>query len=185
MKREFQYPSRDGVTQIHAIEWEPEGEIHAVMQLCHGMVEFIDRYDAFAKYLNEHGIYVVGHDHLGHGKSVQNEEYHGYFHKTNGNEYVIGDIHKLREMTQKKYPDKPYFMLGHSMGSFLIRQYMEMYGSGLSGVIVMGTGAQPGVALFFGKLLCKVIAAFKGDDYRSAFVDIINGLSLPEQIRTG
>ena len=127
MKREFQYPSRDGVTQIHAIEWEPEGEIHAVMQLCHGMVEFIDRYDAFAKYLNEHGIYVVGHDHLGHGKSVQNEEYHGYFHKTNGNEYVIGDIHKLREMTQKKYPDKPYFMLGHSMGSFLIRQYMEMY----------------------------------------------------------
>ena len=56
MKREFQYPSRDGVTQIHAIEWEPEGEIHAVMQLCHGMVEFIDRYDAFAKYLNEHGI---------------------------------------------------------------------------------------------------------------------------------
>ena len=112
MKREFQYPSRDGVTQIHAIEWEPEGEIHAVMQLCHGMVEFIDRYDAFAKYLNEHGIYVVGHDHLGHGKSVQNEEYHGYFHKTNGNEYVIGDIHKLREMTQKKYPDKPYFMYG-------------------------------------------------------------------------
>ena len=89
MKREFQYPSRDGVTQIHAIEWEPEGEIHAVMQLCHGMVEFIDRYDAFAKYLNEHGIYVVGHDHLGHGKSVQNEEYHGYFHKTNGNEYVV------------------------------------------------------------------------------------------------
>ena len=64
MKREFQYPSRDGVTQIHAIEWEPEREIHAVMQLCHGMVEFIDRYDAFAKYLNEHGIYVVGHDHL-------------------------------------------------------------------------------------------------------------------------
>lgn len=70
-------------------------------QLCHGMVEFIDRYDAFAKYLNEHGIYVVGHDHLGHGKSVQNEEYHGYFHKTNGNEYVIGDIHKLREITRK------------------------------------------------------------------------------------
>ena len=56
MKREFQYPSRDGVTKIHAIEWEPEGEIRAVLQLCHGMVEFIDRYDAFAKYLNDPGI---------------------------------------------------------------------------------------------------------------------------------
>ena len=93
------------------------------------------------------------------------------FGHPNGNECVIADIHTLRTMTQKKYPDKPYFMLGHSMGSFLIRQYMEMYGPGLSGVIVMGTGAQPGAALFFGKLLCKVIAAFKGDDYRSTFVD--------------
>ena len=171
MKREFQYPSRDGVTQIHAIEWEPEGEIHAVMQLCHGMVEFIDRYDAFAKYLNEHGIYVVGHDHLGHGKSVQNEEYHGYFHKTNGNEYVIGDIHKLREMTQKKYPDLPYFFLGHSMGSFLTRQYIQMHADGLSGAIIMGTGSQPGIILHIGKLICRTIALFRGWTYRSAFVD--------------
>ena len=145
----------------------------------------------FAKYLNEHGIYVVGHDHLGHGKSVQNEEYHGYFHKTNGNEYVIGDIHKLREMTQKKYPDKPYFMLGHSMGSFLIRQYMEMYGSGLSGVIVMGTGAQRESRYFLenycakSSLHLKVMITGVHLWITWHLVDIINGLSLPEQIRTG
>ncbi len=171
MKREFTYPSRDGVTQIHAIEWKPEGEIRAILQICHGMVEFIDRYDEFACFLNEHGIYVIGNDHLGHGKSVQSEEYHGYFHKTMGNEYVIGDIHKLRGITQKQYPELPYFMLGHSMGSFLIRQYMEMYGKGLNGVIVMGTGVQPGIALVSGKFLCKVIAAFKGENYRSSLID--------------
>lgn len=171
MKQEFTYPSRDGVTRIHAIEWKPEGEIKAVLQLCHGMVEYIDRYDAFARFLNEHGYYVVGHDHLGHGGSVRSEELHGYFHETRGNECVIGDIHKLRLITKEKYPDIPYFMLGHSMGSFLIRQYMELYGEGLSGVIVMGTGSQPAVVLGAGRMLCRAIAAVRGWTYRSALID--------------
>ena len=140
---------------FRSVEWKPEGEIHAVMQLCHGMVEFIDRYDAFAKYLNEHGIYVVGHDHLGHGKSVQNEEYHGYFHKTNGNEYVIGDIHKLREMTQKKYPDKPYFMLGHSMGSFLIRQYIAVLAKKYIPAVPLGNKSGSEKAWEIGRASCR------------------------------
>lgn len=171
MKTDFTYLSQDGKTQIHGIEWKPEGEIKAVLQLCHGMVEYIGRYDHFARYLNEHGYYVVGNDHLGHGESAQSDELHGYFHHPMGNEYVVGDIHTLREMTQKKYPDVPYFMLGHSMGSFLIRQYMEMHGSGLSGVIVMGTGSQPGIVLSLGKMLCRIIAAFRGWHYRSNLID--------------
>lgn len=171
MKRDFTYPSRDGLTQIHAVEWKPEGEVKAVLQMCHGMVEYIDRYDAFAKFLNGHGYYVVGNDHLGHGESVQREELHGYFHESRGNEYVIGDIHKLRMMTREKYPHVPYFMLGHSMGSFLIRQYVELYGKGLSGVIVMGTGYQPAIVLAAGRMLCRVIALFKGWTYRSRLID--------------
>lgn len=171
MKREFTFLSRDSVTQIHAIEWKPDGEVKAVLQMCHGMVEYIDRYDGFAAFLTEHGYYVVGHDHLGHGASVQGEEYHGYFHENKGNEYVIGDIHKLRVMTQKKYPHVPYFMLGHSMGSFLIRQYMEMYGQNLAGVIVMGTGSQPAVVLGAGRMFCRIIAVFKGWNYRSSIID--------------
>lgn len=171
MKRHFTYPSRDGLTQIHAIEWKPEGEVKAVLQMCHGMVEFIDRYDEFARFMTDKGFYVVGHDHLGHGESVRSDEFHGFFHQKLGNEYVIGDIHKLRELTQKQYPDVPYFMLGHSMGSFLIRQYMKMYGKGLAGVIVMGTGCQPPAMVAAGKLLCRIIAAVKGWNYRSTLID--------------
>ncbi len=171
MKREFFYPSRDGVTGIHAIEWIPEGEIKAVLQICHGMTEYIGRYEEFALYLNKKGIYVTGHDHLGHGQSIQSEEYYGYFHEKKGNQYVIGDIHKLRGITQRKYPEVPYFMLGHSMGSFLLRQYLTMYGKGLKGAIIMGTGHHGMFTLNAGQVLCRITALFKGWKYRSAFIN--------------
>ena len=132
MKHEFYYTSRDSVTKIHAIEWLPDRDIKGVLQICHGMVEYIDRYDEFAEFMSEHGYYVVGHDHLGHGKSIQTEADLGYFDERKGNQYVIGDIYQLQEMTRKKYPDVPYFMLGHSMGSFLLRQYLTMYAEGLA-----------------------------------------------------
>ena len=171
MKQEFYYPSRDGKTQIHAIEWIPEGEMKGVLQICHGMVEYINRYDEFAEFMAGHGYYVTGHDHLGHGKSIQTEEDLGYFNEIRGNQYVIGDIHKLRELTMKKHPGVPYYMLGHSMGSFLLRQYLTMYGTGLAGAIIMGTGYQGALVLNAGQLVCKVIAVFKGWKYRSKFVD--------------
>ncbi len=171
MKQEFYYLSQDGATQIHAVEWIPEGEAKAVLQICHGMVEHIERYNEFAEFMAEHGIYVVGHDHLGHGKSVVSADKLGYFGEPDGNDYVIGDIHKLRLQSAAKYPDVPYFMLGHSMGSFLLRQYLGCYSEGLAGAIVMGTGEQPSMVLAAGKLVCKVIGAVKGWNYRSKFVN--------------
>ena len=101
VKNEFYYPSKDGATQIHAIEWIPDGKVAAVLQMCHGMVEHIDRYDEFARFLAEKGYYVVGHDHLGHGKSVTSKDKLGFFHESKGNTYVIGDIHRLRKITKK------------------------------------------------------------------------------------
>ena len=163
-KKDFYYPSTDGKTQIHAIRWEPEGEPKAILQIIHGMVEFIDRYDDFAKYLTEHGYLVTGEDHIGHGASVQSDEYHGYFGKE-GNAWVIADIHRLREMMQKEFPDLPYLMLGHSMGSFLIRQYITEngadYAKSLSGVIIMGTGWQPAPVLAAGKMVAKMLGINK------------------------
>lgn len=171
MKQEFYFPSRDGVTRIHAIEWKPEGSVKAILQICHGMVEYIDRYDGFAKYLSDRGFYVVGHDHLGHGYSVQSEDYLGFFHETDGNKYVIADIHRLRKITQQKYPEVPYFMMGHSMGSFLLRQYLTMRAEGLAGAIIMGTGYMPYGLLAAGQTLCRTIAAAKGWNYRSELVN--------------
>ena len=174
-KEEFFYPSKDLNNKIHGICWIPEGEIKAVLQILHGMCEHIDRYHDFACFLAEQGICVVGNDHLGHGKSVKDQKWLGYFGEPDGNAWVIGDIHSLREKMQKKYENVPYFMLGHSMGSFLLRQYLGRYSEGLSGAVVMGTGNQPGPVLAAGKMVCRLQAAFKGWEYRSK---LINGFAI-------
>ena len=172
MRDEFYFPSKDGNTEIHTMEWKPEGEVIAVLQICHGMMEYIRRYDEFAEFLCEHGYYVVGNDHLGHGKSIQSKSEYGFFNEKYGNACVLGDIHTLRQRTAKKYPDVPYFMLGHSMGSSLLRQYIQMYGNGLSGAVLMGVVADHKKAeLLFGKRLCRMMAAVRGWHYRSRLVD--------------
>lgn len=172
MRDEFYFPSKDGNTEIHTIEWKPVGEVRAVLQICHGMVEYIRLYDEFAQFLCREGYYVVGNDHLGHGKSIQAKSEYGFFNEKYGNACVLGDMHTLRQRTEKKYPGVPYFMLGHSMGSSLLRQYIQMYGNGLSGAVLMGTVADhKKAALLFGKRLCRVMAAFRGWHYRSKMVD--------------
>ena len=170
MKREFTYPSKDGRTQIHAIEWIPEGEVRGVVQIAHGMVEFIDRYENFAAFLASKGILVVGNDHIGHGGSVKSEEDWGYFGE-NGNRILLDDMHELTRLTKEKYPNLPYFLLGHSMGSFYARQYLGEFGNELDGAIIMGTGLEPLFVVKGGMFLCKLIALFKGWRYRSNFVN--------------
>ena len=171
MKKEFCYPSKDGLTEIHAIEWIPETEIRGILQIAHGMVEFIDRYDRFASVMASHGYYVVGNDHLGHGKSVTDETQLGYFAKHNGHLCVLGDMQQLREDTRKKYPDVPYFLLGHSMGSFLATAFIEMYGEGMSGAIIMGTGYQPASTLDLAIGLTAVFQQSRGGHHRSTTIN--------------
>ncbi|MDO4488804.1 MAG: alpha/beta hydrolase [Eubacteriales bacterium] len=170
-KEEFTFLSSDGVTTIHAKRWVPEGEIKAVLQIAHGMAEYIDRYDAFARYLAADGFVVTGNDHLGHGKSITDETKLGFFAKDEGNKKVLSDLHHLYEMTKEMYPDVPYFFMGHSMGSFLCRQYISEYGNELSGAIIMGTGNQSAFLTAMGKAVCKMVALFKGWDKRSGLVD--------------
>ena len=184
-RNDFYYPSADGLTRIHAAEWLPAGAPRAVLQICHGMTEYIGRYEGFASYLAERGFYVTGNDHLGHGESVRpaKTDLHGYFSHPDGNECVIADIHTLRTRTRERFPDLPYFFLGHSMGSFLTRQYIELHGEGLSGAVIMGTGTTPGPVLLGGMGICRFISCFRGWQYRSVFVDRMAGGSFTRRIK--
>lgn len=173
MKEEFYYKSADGLTQIHGIKWIPEGEIKGILQISHGMLEHVERYDEFARAMMARGILVAGNDHLGHGSSLISEENRGFFSEKEGNKTVLSDIHKLRGLLEEEYKDIPYFLLGHSMGSFLVRQYISTYGKGINGVIVVGTGQQPYIILRIGYWITKLIGHFKGYRYRSKLVNYL------------
>ena len=116
IKKDFTFLSSNQKTNIHAIERIPEnGNNTRVIQIIHGMLEYIERYLPFCEYLTSKGFIVVGHDHLGHGQSVNSPEELGYFGEPNPNSLLIQDIHTLRDITSKKYPNLPYFMCGYSM----------------------------------------------------------------------
>ncbi|MGN0745247.1 MAG: alpha/beta fold hydrolase [Aristaeellaceae bacterium] len=117
--------------------WRPEGEPRAVVQLVHGMAEHMDRYDPVARQMNRAGLAVVGHTHLGHGPRAQRQ---GYFANHDGWQHLIDDVHRLRGIAREQFPGLPYLLLGHSMGSFVTRCYLQEHGEGLAGAMLSGTG---------------------------------------------
>ena len=160
---EFTFPSKDGVHRCHVSLWTPEDAPRAVVQLVHGVAEHMGRYDHFARYLAGHGFAVCGEDHLGHGKTVDDGKY-GYFGRKNGWTLVTSDVRGLRVLMGEKYPDIPYFLLGHSMGSFLARTYLCDYPGTVDGCILSGTGQEPAAAVAGSRALCALLGRLKGLD---------------------
>ncbi len=160
--REFTFPSSDGVHQLHAVEWRPEGPARAVVQLVHGISEYILRYDEFARFLAGRGLVVVGHDHLGHGKSASGPEEYGFLAQRDGWSLLEQDVHTLQERTAKRYPGLPYFLLGHSMGSFVARTYLIRYPGTLAGCILSGTGQPAAPLVATGGFLASLLSRLRG-----------------------
>lgn len=161
--REFTFPSSDGIHQVHAVEWLPEGRApRAVVQIVHGISEYILRYDEFARFLTERGFAVVGHDHLGHGKTALGRNEYGFLGEQGGWDYLTRDVHTLHQLTRTQFPGLPYFLLGHSMGSFLARTYLIRWPGSLSGCILSGTGQPADALVASGKTLARVFTRLKG-----------------------
>lgn len=169
---EFYFDSQAKDTKIRARTWLSNANApKAVVQLVHGMAEHIDRYDEFARFLAARGFAVCGHDHLGHGKSVTDDELLGHMPMKHGKDILIEDVHALNNIISKRYAELPYFIFGHSMGSFVTRCYLARYGKGLSGAVICGTGNPPCVLSGTGNALCRAIGFFQGANYRSKLVD--------------
>jgi alpha-beta hydrolase superfamily lysophospholipase len=134
------------------------------------MQEYIGRYEEFARFLTEHGLLVVGHDHLGHGQSVRSERELGYFCRKHPSDVLVEDMHQLTLITKNEYPDLPYVIFGHSMGSYLLRKYLTKYSGDVDGAIICGTGRVADFTCLYGMAACRVLAAFRGWHYRSEFV---------------
>ncbi|MBQ8592201.1 MAG: lysophospholipase [Lachnospiraceae bacterium] len=170
-REEFFYDSRDNMTKIHAVKWIPEGNPICVLQIVHGMAEYALRYDDVARYLAQKGVLVVASDHLGHGLSKREEAPYGYFCKRDAATVVVRDVHRLKKIVQEENLGVPYFILGHSMGSFVTRNYLFRYGKGIDGAMIMGTGNQPGYLPRAAKMLASILTIFKGAEHVSPLID--------------
>lgn len=175
---EISFKSADEVTTIHGYFWRPETKPKAVVHICHGMVEYIERYEELAEELCNQGYAVVGADLLGHGKSVVNKNCFGYFGEHNGNWKLLSDMVILQGLAKRAFPGLPYYILGHSFGSLLVREFVERFPDSVDGMILLGTMYHTTFIAKTGKLLCDMIAKTRKEGYRyrsSLMNDLIIG----------
>ncbi|MCL2826724.1 MAG: lysophospholipase, partial [Eggerthellaceae bacterium] len=179
--------SQDGTTQVKAVMWAPSASKDlspkGIIQIAHGMEEHIGRYVAFANFLASAGFVVCAADMVGHGRSVTAPEKIGCIPLARGMDILVEDANELRKTTSARFSRQtPYFVFGHSMGSFLMRAYVARYGDGLAGAVFSGTGQQPVVVSRLGNALAKAIAHSKGEDYKSKLLENLTVGAFSKQI---
>ena len=160
--QDFYFQSSTGRTSIHALKCVPDSKPRAVVQIAHGIAEHIDRYRPFMEFLADNGFVAAGNDHLGHGKSIRVPEEQGFFAEKDGWWRVVDDMDKLHDIMSNEYPELPYVLFGHSMGSFLTRTYLIKHPDKYDGVILSGTGHQSPALVFGGNAAASVMAKLNG-----------------------
>ena len=141
-----------------------------VVQVAHGLAEHIKRYEHLAMFLNSKGIIVIGHDHRGHGQTGEKVGEYGFFAESNGFERTVDDMKEVYDFIKNQYPELPVFLMGHSMGSFLVRRFLQRFQVSLYGVILSGTGGNPGYILKVAKKLAETQVKKWGNRAESPFL---------------
>lgn len=169
--KDFYFNSSTGKNKIHARMCVPDAEPRAIVQIIHGIAEYIDRYDEFMSFLADNGIIAVGTDHLGHGKSIESEEQTGFFAYDNGWDYVVRDEEVLRLAMHENYPELPIIVFGHSMGSFMARTLLIRYPDAFNAAIISGTGNQGAALVNGGLFMGNLVTGLKGAHHYSKFLN--------------
>jgi alpha-beta hydrolase superfamily lysophospholipase len=163
-------------TKVFVYAWLPDAgtKIRGVLQIAHGMAEHAERYSDFAKYLTANGYAIYANDHRGHGKTAGSVTETGYIAQTNSWKAILEDMFMLNRHIREKYPDHKLILMGHSMGSFYARAYLEMHTESINALILSGTAWHPSLLLNFGLLVAKLQCAFKGLKNHSNLLDTLS-----------
>lgn len=184
-KKETYIPSSNGRDKLHVIVWIPQGEIKAILQISHGMIEDMERYDNFARFMANRGILVCGNDHLGHGRTARNKAEMGYMYAYDASKTMAADVHRVTRCVKRAFPGIPFFLMGHSMGSFIARRYMCEYANdekypaviqenaSVDGFICMGTGSHPKIILKVGQIAAGMEGMIHGEKYKSKLLQVL------------
>ncbi|MDL2252866.1 alpha/beta hydrolase [Ruminococcaceae bacterium OttesenSCG-928-I18] len=170
-KRGIRFESADGRGVISGVFFEnPDVEPFCLLQISHGMCEYMGRYAHFAEYCARNGVVVFGNDHIGHGASAGCVDDLGYFGEKGARRFAIRDLKIMNQMAKEAYPELPVVLLGHSMGSFFARQYAVQWPDTIEGLILSGTGG-PNPMAGGGVAITKAMMKWRGDRHRSKFVE--------------
>ncbi len=171
-KEEASFPSSAPGQEIQYFIYRPEGEARAMVQLVHGMSEYVGRYEPYIGYLTGQGFLVYGDNHLGHKGTAKKPSDRGFFAHEDGWKCLVKDEHKLTGIMKEKYPGLPLFLYGHSMGSFISRAYIAQWPDELAGVILTGTsGSNP--AMGAGKRMAGMIKKLQGEKHISGTLNLM------------
>lgn len=168
----------DGL-ELELLVVEPD-EVHAVVQISHGMCEHKERYLEFMRFLAQHGIASIIHDHRGHGASVKSLNDLGYMYEQ-GAEGLVADLHQITLFARRCWEGVPLILLGHSMGSLAVRMYAKRYDRDIDALIVCGSPSKNsllrlGIAIasvqkhiFGSRHRCKLLEALSFGPYAAKF----------------
>ncbi len=146
---------------------KPIGHIH----LLHGMAEHIGRYEFAINFFCDQGFVVSGHDHRGHGQTAILNGMKGYFADKDGFNRVVQDAHEVISEVKTVHSNLKFILLGHSMGSFIARRYIQLHGNEVDLAILSGTGDDSGIARYGGLALAHLAGKRKGYTERNHLLD--------------
>lgn len=161
--------SSDGVHTLNGIVYLPEGSAKGIFHLVHGMTEYIGRYKDLLSAVAASGYIACGFDNLGHGETASKDEL-GFIAERDGYKYLVDDVIRFGDSVKSDFPDLPYYLMGHSMGSFIVRLATVKYGEKIDKLIICGTGG-PNPAAPAGILVCDLLKVFKGGHGYSSLIE--------------
>lgn len=170
ISEEFSFPSSEKGQTIYGRAYLPYGEVRGIVQFAHGMCDYGERYEELFRELTDCGFVAAYADHLGHGQSIRDEEDLGFFAHEDGYLKVVADFARFYDILDENFPNRKHFVMGHSMGSFIVRYFMSTYRKNMAGAVLMGTSG-PNPLAGVGVLVAKAVALLRGDGYRSGLLE--------------
>lgn len=161
--------SSNNINQLAGKVYLPEGEIKGYFHIVHGMTEHIARYDSFMIELAENGYIAFAYDHLGHGHTAKDDSELGFIAERDGDDLLARDVKVFADAVRAEYGEHPYYLMGHSMGSFVVRMSTQKYITP-DKLIIMGTSG-PNPIAGAGLILCKILRSVKGPRHISSFIE--------------
>ena len=139
MFQELYVPSAEPNQQLYVKIWKPATPPWAVVQIVHGMREHLGRYETMARFFVTAGLAVVAHEHLGHGRTAADAADLGFFAEQDAADKLVSDVWRMTQLAQEQFADCPIAIVGHSMGSIVVRRYLMAHSEAVAAAFLMGT----------------------------------------------